>query len=60
MFEIGIEEQIQAVEREISFRERLYPRWVRDQKLTQKTADLEIARMKAVRETLQRMINEPA
>ena len=60
MFEISLEDQILAVNREISFRERLYPRWVRDQKLTQKTADLEIARMKAVRETLQRIFNEPS
>ena len=52
MFEITLEDQIAAVAREISFRERLYPRWVEQKKLTQKTADMEIARMKAVRETL--------
>lgn len=52
MFEISLEDQIAAVAREISFRERLYPRWVEQKKLTQKTADLEVARMRAVRETL--------
>ena len=52
MFEISLDDQIAAVAREISFRERLYPRWVRNKRLTQKTADLEIARMRAVHETL--------
>ena len=52
MFEITLEDQIAAVAREIAFRERLYPRWVDQKKLTQKTADMEIARMKAVRDTL--------
>lgn len=52
MFEVTLQDQIDCVTREIGFRERLFPRWVRDNKLTQKTADLEIARMKAVRETL--------
>ena len=52
MFEITLEDQIQAVTREISFRQRLYPRWVEQKKLTQKTADMEIARMRAVLETL--------
>ena len=52
MFEVTLEDQITAVEREIKLREAHYPRWVRDHKLTQKTADLEIARMRAVRETL--------
>ena len=52
MFEVTLQDQIDCVTREIGFREKLYPRWVRDHKLTQKVADLEIARMRAVRETL--------
>ena len=52
MFEVTLQDQIDCVTREIGFREKLYPRWVSQNKLTQKTADLEIARMKAVRETL--------
>ena len=52
MFEVTLEDQISAVAREISFRERLYPRWVVQKKLTQKAAELEIARMRAVLSTL--------
>ena len=49
---IPLSEQIEAVEREIRLREAHYPRWVEQKKLIQKTADLELARMKAVRDTL--------
>lgn len=47
-----IHEQIQAVEREIAMRRRVYPRWVESQKMTQSAADHEIAAMEAVRESL--------
>lgn len=52
MYEVTIEDQIASVEREIKLREAHYPRWVEQKKLTQKTADLEIARMRAVLSTL--------
>lgn len=48
----SLEEQIACVEREIALRERLYPRWVVDGKMSQASADREIALMKAVRGTL--------
>ena len=47
-----LQDQIAAVEREIGFRVKLYPRWVAQNKLTQAAADQEIARMRAVRDTL--------
>lgn len=52
MPDIGIVEQIVAVQREITLRLKHYPRWVRLQKMTQDLADLEVARMRAVLETL--------
>lgn len=52
MERISIEDQIACVEREIRMRENTYPRWVAQNKLTQKTATLELDRMKAVLATL--------
>lgn len=52
MPEVSIDEQVACVQREIGFREKLYPRWVKDGKLTQGNADLELARMRAVLATV--------
>ena len=49
---VSLLDQAAAVEREIRMREKLYPRWVRDGKLTQKLADLELERMRAVLNTV--------
>ena len=49
---VPIADQIACVERELGFRERLFPRWVKSQKLTQKAADLEMVRMRAVLDSL--------
>lgn len=49
---ITIEDQIACVRREIGFRQRLYPRWVKQEKLTQAAADRELAMMQAVFQTL--------
>lgn len=47
-------ELVACVEREIGFREKVYPRWVNSAppKLTQAVADLELGRMRAVRDRL--------
>ena len=45
-------EQLKCVRREIAMRERVYPRWVADRKMTQTKADAEIAAMQSVAETL--------
>lgn len=50
---IALEQQIAAVEREIGFRKRCYPRWVDGHKMTRAKADHEIAAMEAVLATLQ-------
>lgn len=55
---LGIEEQIASVEREIAMRERAYPRWVEQRRMTAKTAAREIACMKAVLATLRRVGSE--
>ncbi len=49
---IPIEYQIRCVEREIAMRERVYPRWVEQHRMTQRKADEEIQAMRAVLETL--------
>jgi hypothetical protein len=54
LFPITLPEQIAEIEREIELRRRVYPRWVADRKLTQGTADRQIAAMEAVLRTLQR------
>jgi hypothetical protein len=52
---ISIDDQIAEVGREISLRERVYPRWVGAAKLTPSTADKQMARIRAVLETLKRV-----
>lgn len=52
MSPIPITEQIRAVEREIAMRERVYPTWVQNKRMTQRKADDELAAMRAVLETL--------
>lgn len=50
--EISIEKQIAAINREIRYREFLYPKWVASGKMTQQKADYQIAVMKAILKTL--------
>lgn len=50
--EISLTEQLECVDRELSMRGRVYPRWVLEKKLTQALADKEMARMRAVRHEL--------
>lgn len=52
MDDITLAEQIECVDRELSMRSRVYPRWVEQHKLTQALADKEMHRMRAVRATL--------
>ena len=49
---VTIEDQIKAVEREISMRRRVYPNWVASKRMSKEKADKEIAAMEAVLETL--------
>lgn len=50
---IPIENQIQCVAREIKMRERCYPRWVRQGRMSESDAQRELERMRAVLHTLQ-------
>lgn len=52
---IPLAERIACVEREIKMRERVYPRWVAAEKMTQQKADAELAAMRAVLATLKAM-----
>jgi hypothetical protein len=49
---IPLAEQIKCVERELALRRSAYPKWVAIQRMTQTTADRELAAMAAVLETL--------
>lgn len=49
---INIDDMIKCVEREIGMRERVYPRWIEQKKMSQEKADLEIRTMKAVLDQL--------
>ena len=50
---VSLADEITCIEREIGFREKCYPRWVREKKLTQQAADTEMERMRAVLKRLQ-------
>lgn len=52
LFPVSIEEQIRCVEREIGMRVQVYARRVLERRMTQGTADKEIAHMRAVLNTL--------
>ena len=52
---VPIEKQIQCVAREIKMRERCYPRWVRQNRMTETEATRELERMRAVLHTLQEL-----
>lgn len=49
---VTFDEQLIEIEREIKIRERLYPRWVTDDRLKVEDARKQLARLKAVRETM--------
>ena len=52
---VPIEAQIACIERELGFRQKLYPRWVTQGKLTKEAADVELERMDAVLASLRRI-----
>lgn len=54
---IPFSEQLACVEREISLRKAVYPRWVTAGKLTDKKAGAEIRAMEAVAETLRGLLD---
>lgn len=41
-------DKLACVKRELSMRERVYPRWVENKKMTQQQADRETAAMRAI------------
>lgn len=52
---IPFSEQLACVERELKLRKRAYPRWVRDGRMPQGSAEREIRTMEAVLETVRMM-----
>lgn len=49
----SLDEQIAAVKREVALREKLYPRWVSMQRMSQQKATTEIDVMRDVLKTLE-------
>jgi RNase H-fold protein (predicted Holliday junction resolvase) len=49
---VTFDEQLEELDREIAMRERLYPKWVQDDRLKVDAARKQLARLKAARETL--------
>lgn len=52
LFGVSLEEQVECVERELGYRERVYKRRVGEGKMTAQLAERELARMRAVLATL--------
>lgn len=50
-----LDEQIHCVEREVLMRQRNYPNWILQSRMKQENGDIEIARMKAVADSLRRL-----
>lgn len=55
---VDLDAQMAELKREITLRERLYPRWVQDRKLSQATADRQLEAMRSALATLERMASE--
>ena len=55
----SLEQQIACCVRELAFRERVYPRWVKDGKIKQPAADYQMACMRSVIRTLERLQQAP-
>jgi hypothetical protein len=53
---VPLHEQIAAAEREVKYREHVYPRWVMAGRMRQDMADRQIATMKAIVETLRGLL----
>lgn len=50
--DVSLADQVACVEREIKMRERVYPRWVQSERMTQAQAARELLAMRAVLESL--------
>lgn len=57
---VPLSSQIACVEREIAMRERVYPRWVVENRMTKAKADAELDAMRAVLETLKAVAEREA
>jgi hypothetical protein len=56
--EISIEDQLRAARRELKLRERFYPGWIAQGRLTSATADHELAAMRAIVGTLEQLARD--
>ena len=57
---ISLNQQIEEIERELTMRRSVYPRWVSAGKIRKGEADYQIARMEAVKATLEWMRDNEA
>lgn len=49
---IGYDQQLAELDRELAMRRNVYPKWVRDGRMKEATADRQIAALEAARETV--------
>lgn len=52
-----LEQQLACAKRELSMREKVYPRWIGDERMTESEATHEIECMQAIVATLQRLVD---
>lgn len=57
---IPLSEQLKEVRREVALRQRVYPRWIANGKMSQATADRHLDLMRAVAETLAKLVEGEA
>lgn len=55
LFPVTLVEMRATVRREVAYRERVYPRWVADKRMTQSKADHELRYMRGVLDLLERL-----
>lgn len=55
---VTLQEQLEEVNREIEMRKRIYPKWIREQKITPERADSKMRAIKAVAETLRILVEK--
>jgi hypothetical protein len=52
---VSLQDQVRCAQRELAMRLRVYPKWVREGKITKEKQDLEIAGMSAIVTSLQKL-----
>lgn len=57
---ISLEEQLKEIRREIAVRQRVYPGWILEGRITKTLADLRIATLEAIAQTIRMAMEDNA